>query len=74
MDNEKLAPKTDPSYRPSARIRPLLEYINSLSVYYNQPLQSISIDESLDGYKYENSIRQYLSNKNTLDSGQKFGC
>ena len=28
VDNGKLPPKTDPSYRPSARIRLLLDYIN----------------------------------------------
>ena len=63
VDNDKLPPKTDPFYRPSARIRPLLDYINSISMYYYQPFENISIDESLVGSKSRNPIRQYLTSK-----------
>ena len=62
-NNDKLPPKTDPSYRPSARIRPLLDYINSISMYYYQSFQNISIDESLVGFKSREPIHQYLPNK-----------
>ena len=77
VDNNKLPPKADPSYRPSARIRPLLDYINPISMYYYQTFQNISIDESLVGYKSSNLIRQYLPNKHQTRSGTKiwmFAC
>ena len=71
VDNDKLPPKTDPSYRPSARIRPLLDYFNSISMYYYQPFQNISIDESLVGSKSRNPICQYLPNKHHARFGTK---
>ena len=71
VDNDKLPPKIDPSYRPSARIRPLLDYINSISMYYYQSFQNISIDESLVGFKSREPIRQYLPNKYHARFGKK---
>ena len=63
MDNDKLPAETAPSYRLSAKVKPLLDYINSLSMYYHQLLHSISIDTSLVGSKSRNPIGQYLPNK-----------
>ena len=74
MDNDKLAPKKDPSYRPSARIRPLLDYINSISMYDYQTFQNISIDEFLVASKSSNSIGQYLPNKHHARFGTKYRC
>ena len=71
VDNDKLPPKTDPTYRPSARRRPLLDYINSIVMYYYQPFQHIFIDESLVGSKSRNPIRQYLPNKHHVLFGTK---
>ena len=46
VDNDKLPLERHPSDRPSARIRPLLDYINSIKMYYYKPFQNISVDES----------------------------
>ena len=58
VKNDKLSPETDPAYRPSARIRPLLDYTHSISMFYYQPFQSISVDESLVVSKSRNPICQ----------------
>ena len=46
VDNDKLPLERHPSDRPSARIRPLLDYINSIKMYYYKPFENISVDES----------------------------
>ena len=72
VNNDKLPPKTDPSYRPSARIRPLSDYINSISMHYYQPFQNISIDESLIGSSLETQFVTIYQTSTMLDLGQKF--
>ena len=71
VDNDKLPPKTYPPYRPSARLRPSLDYINSISMYYYQPFQNIFIDESVVGSKSRNPMRQYFPNKHRARFGTK---
>ena len=55
--------KDDPAYTPSCRVRPLLDYINTVCMHYFIPGQAIAIDESLIAGKVRNPIRQYLPNK-----------
>ena len=71
VDNGKLPAKTYPPYRPSARIRPSVDYINSISMYYYQPFQNIFSDESIVGSKSRNLMRQYLPNKDHARFGTK---
>ena len=49
----------------------LSDYINSISMYYYQPFQNISIDESLVGSKSRNPIHQYLPNNHDAGFGTK---
>ena len=52
-----------PAYRPSCGVTPLLDYANTVYMYYFMPGQAIAIDESLIASKVRNPIRQYLLNK-----------
>ena len=63
VDNSNILSKDDPAYRPSCRVRPLLDYINTVCMHYFMPCQAIAIDESLIPGKVRDSIRQYLDNK-----------
>ena len=63
VDNLNILSKDDPAYRPSCRVRPLLDYINTVCMHYFMPCQAIAIDESLIPGKVRDSIRQYLANK-----------
>ena len=55
--------KDEPAYRSSCKVRPLLDYINTVCMHYFIPGQAIAIDESLIAGKVWNPIRQYLPNK-----------
>ena len=63
-DNSTIPSKDDPAYRPSCRVRPLLDYINTAYMHYFMPGEAIAINESFIAGKVQNPIRQYLSNKN----------
>ena len=71
VDNSSIPPKDDPTYRPSARVRPLLDYIDSVCTHYFTPGRTIAIDESLVAGKVRNPIRQYLPNKHHARFGTK---
>lgn len=71
VDNSTLPNKEDPVYRPSCRVRPLLEYFNAICMHYFSPYQAIAIDESLIAGKVRNPIRQYLPNKHHARFGTK---
>ena len=63
VDNSTISSKDKPAYRPSCRVTPLLDYVNTVYMYYFMPGQAIAIDESLIASKVRNPIRQYLLNK-----------
>ena len=71
VDNATLPPYIDPSYRPSMRLRPLLDFIDTVCMHYLRPSQDIAIDESLVAGKTRNPIRQYLPNKHHARWGTK---
>ena len=71
VNNESIPPKDDPNYKPNMKIKPIVDHINSLSMYYYTPNQNISIDESLVGSKGRNPIRQYMPNKHHCCFGTK---
>ena len=72
VDNSTIPSKDDPAYRPSCRVRPLLDYINTVCMHYFTPSgQAIAIDESLIAGKVRNPIRQYLPNKHHARFGTK---
>ena len=70
-DNLTIPSKDYPAYRPSCRVRPLLNYVNSVCMHYFMPGQTISIDESLIAGKVQNLIRQYLPKKHHAQFGIK---
>ena len=63
VDNLTIPSKDDPAYRRSCRVRPLLDYINTVCMHYFMPGQAIAIDKSSSAGKVRNLIRQYLPNK-----------
>ena len=63
VDNSTIPSKDDPAYKPSYRVKPLLDYINTVCMHYFTPGQVIAIDESLIAGKVRSLIRQYLPNK-----------
>ena len=72
VNNSTIPSKDDPSYRPSCRVRPLLDYINTVCMhYFTRSGQAIAIDESLIAGKVRNPIRQYVSNKHHARFGTK---
>ena len=71
VDNSTIPSKDDPADRPSCRVRPLLDYINTVCMHYFMPGQAIAIDESLIAGKVRNPIRQYLPNKHHARFGTK---
>ncbi len=71
VDNRDIPAKEHPDYRPSLRIRPLIEYFNSVSKHYFRANKELSIDESLVAGKVRNPIRQYMPNKHHNRWGTK---
>ena len=72
VNNSTIPSKDDPAYRPSCRVRPLLDYINTVCMHYFTPSgQAIAIDESLIAGKVRNPIRKYVSNKHHARFGTK---
>ena len=71
VDNDTIPAKNDPTYRPSMRIRPLLDYLDVICMHYYYPNQAVSIDESVVAGKTRNPIRQYLPNKHHARFGTK---
>ena len=71
VDNDSLPAKAHPDYRPSLRLRPLLDYIDVICMHYMDPGQNVAIDESLVAGKTRNPIRQYLPNKHHARWGTK---
>ena len=63
VDNSVIPARDDSSYRPSVRLRPLLDYMNNICMHYFSPSPAVAIDESLVAGKARNLIRQYLPNK-----------
>ena len=63
VDNSIIPAKDDPYYRPSVRLRPLLDYMNNICIHYFSPGQAVAIDQNLVAGKEHNPIRQYLPNK-----------
>ena len=63
--------KDDPAYRPSARVRPLLDYVDIICPHHYSPGQTLAIDETLVAGKVRNPIRQYLPNKHHARFGTK---
>ena len=62
VDNATTPPTEDPAYRPSQRVRPLLDYFNVICMHHLYPYQSVAIDESLVAGKTRNPVCQYLPN------------
>ena len=71
VDNDSLPAKDHPDYRPSLRLRPLLDYIDVICMHCMDPGQNVAIDESLVAGKTRNPIRQYLPNKHHARWGTK---
>ena len=71
VDNSIIHARDDPSYRPSVRLRPLLDYMNNICIDYFSPSQAVAIDESLVAGSVHNPIRQYLPNKHHARFGTK---
>ena len=46
VDNSIIPARDDLSYRPSVRLRPLLDYMNNICIYYFSPGQAVAINES----------------------------
>ena len=63
VDHSTILPKEDPSYRPSARVRPLLDYVDTICSHHYSPGQTLAVDETLVAGKVRNPVRQYLPNK-----------
>ena len=56
IDSSVIPARDDPSYRPSVRLRPLLDYMNNICMHYFFPGQAVAIDESLVAGKVCNPI------------------
>ena len=56
VDNSVIPARADPSYRPSVRLRPLLDYMNNICMHYFSPSPAVAIDESLVAGKARNPI------------------
>ena len=54
VDNSIIAARHDPSYRPSVRLGPLLDYINKISMNCVSPDQAVAINKSLVSGKVRN--------------------
>ena len=44
VDNSIIPVRDDPSYRPSVRLRPLLDYMNNICMHYFSPGQAMAIN------------------------------
>ena len=71
VDNSIIPAWYDPSYRPSVRLRPSLNYMNNICMHYFSPGQALAIDESLVAGKVCNPVQQYLPNKHHTRFGTK---
>ena len=71
VDHSTIPAKDDPAYRPSARVRPLLDYVDIICPHHYSPGQTLAIDETLVAGKVQNPIRQYLPNKHHARFGTK---
>ena len=56
VDNTVIPARDDPSYRPSVRLRTLLDYMNNICMHYFSPRQAVAIDESLVAGKVRNPV------------------
>ena len=52
VDNSVIPARNDTSYRPSVRLRLLLDYMNNICMHYFSPGQAVAIDENLVAGKY----------------------
>ena len=71
VDNSVIPARDDPSYRPSVRLRPLLDYMNNICMHYFSSCQAVAIDKSLVAGKVCNPTWQYLPNKHHARFGRK---
>ena len=71
VDNSTIPAKEDPAYRPSCRIKPLLDFFNTICTRFFEPGQNVAIDKSLIAGKVRNLICQYLPNKHHAHFGTK---
>ena len=71
VDNSIIPARDNHSYRPSVRLRPLLDYMNNICMLYFSPGQAVAINESLVAGKVHNPIQQHFLNQHHARFGTK---
>ena len=71
VDNSIIPARDNPSYRPSVRLRSLLDYMNNICMHHFSPGQAVAINKSLVAGKVHNPNPQHLPNKHHARFGTK---
>ena len=63
VDNDRLAPRDDPSYDQLGKVRPLINHLSERFEEVYQPTRNVAVDEAMIKFQGRSSLKQYMPKK-----------